>query len=317
MADVLRGILLIIIITIVAGGIAYIGDRVGHQVGRKRLSLYGIRPRYTSTIVAVGTGMVIALAVTTVALLASQFAKTAFFHLGELNNRVTQLQAQADALDQTKTLGQVVLRRDEPIWPQFAKIEGGDSPNARFRKLRQFFDATASNANQLYVPRGLKPVTKRSIDPEISKQLRHFSDFDLQAYAGYPLVLLAVADHNLFVNDPIHFSFQAWRDRLIFPAKRAIASANIKAGTPVTSPASLRLVFNQLATLVANEAMRNGMPQSFAAAIQANLTDAQSKTMSDVLHRGSGTYAVSASAHTDTYPHSGGIVIDFGLSKSR
>ena len=317
MADVLNGIVLIIIITIVAGAIAYVGDRVGHQVGRKRLTLYGIRPRHTSTIVAVGTGMLIALIVTTVALLASQFAKTAFFHLGELNNRVTQLQAQADALDQTKTLGQVVLRRDEPIWPQFLLIAAGDSSNARFKKLSQFFDATAASANQMYVRRGLKPVNKRSNDPEIAKQLRHFSDLDLQAYAGYPVVVLAVADHNLFVNDPIHFGFQAWRDHLIFPAKQPIVSANVKAGTPVTSPASLRLIFNQLAVLVANEALKDGMPQSFASAIVANISAGQSAAMGDTLRRGSGTYAVTASAETDTYPHSGAIVIDFGLSKAR
>ncbi len=317
MADVLNGIVLIIIITLVAGAIAYIGDRVGHQVGRKRLTLYGIRPRHTSTIVAVGTGMIIALAVTTVALLASQFAKTAFFHLGELNNRVTQLQAQADALDQTKTLGQVVLRRDEPVWPQFARIEATDSPPTAFKKLSEFFDATAANANEIYVRRGLKPVTKRSKDPEISKQLRHFADFDLQAYAGYPVVVLAVADHNLFVNDPIHFGFQAWRDHLIFPAKQPIASANIKAGAAVSSPATLRLVFNQLALLVANEALKNGMPQTFASAIQANVTDTQSHAMAETLRRGSGTYSVTASADTATYPHNGGIVIDFGMTKTR
>ena len=48
----------------IAGGVAYVGDRVGHQVGRKRLTLFGIRPRYTSTIIAIATGMIIALVVT-------------------------------------------------------------------------------------------------------------------------------------------------------------------------------------------------------------------------------------------------------------
>ena len=33
------GLLIVIAIAILAGGIAYVGDRVGHQVGRKRLTL--------------------------------------------------------------------------------------------------------------------------------------------------------------------------------------------------------------------------------------------------------------------------------------
>ncbi|HMD02671.1 MAG TPA: DUF3084 domain-containing protein, partial [Candidatus Baltobacteraceae bacterium] len=55
------GSALILAIVLIAGSIAYVGDRVGHYVGRRRLSLFGLRPKYTSTIVAVGTGMVIAL----------------------------------------------------------------------------------------------------------------------------------------------------------------------------------------------------------------------------------------------------------------
>ena len=60
----LRGTGIVIFIVVLAGVIAYLGDRVGHQVGRKRLTLFNIRPRYTSTIIAVATGMIIALVIT-------------------------------------------------------------------------------------------------------------------------------------------------------------------------------------------------------------------------------------------------------------
>src|SRR6202011_1659111 len=91
------GVVIVLGITIVAGVIAYIGDRVGHQVGRKRLTLFGLRPKYTSTIVAVATGMLIALSVTLVALVGSQQVRTAFFRLGQINARINDLQAQAIA----------------------------------------------------------------------------------------------------------------------------------------------------------------------------------------------------------------------------
>ena len=57
MLSVLPGIISVFGITIVAGAIAYIGDRVGHQVGRKRMTLFGLRPKYTSTLVAVWRGL--------------------------------------------------------------------------------------------------------------------------------------------------------------------------------------------------------------------------------------------------------------------
>ncbi|HEX3369662.1 MAG TPA: DUF3084 domain-containing protein [Candidatus Cybelea sp.] len=79
--EIVRGIGNVAFVMAIAGGVAYVGDRVGHQVGRRRLSLFGIRPRYTSTIVAIATGMVIALVVTLGAIFASQQVKTAFFKL--------------------------------------------------------------------------------------------------------------------------------------------------------------------------------------------------------------------------------------------
>jgi uncharacterized protein (DUF3084 family) len=93
------GLLVVVIIIVLAGAIAYVGDRVGHQVGRKRLTLFGLRPKYTSTIVAVGTGMLIALIVTLGALGASSYVRTAFFRLGTLTGRINELQAQALSLE--------------------------------------------------------------------------------------------------------------------------------------------------------------------------------------------------------------------------
>src|SRR5579871_6017494 len=98
--SILRGVGLIVFITVLAGVIAYIGDRVGHQIGRKRLTLFNIRPRYTSTIIAVGTGMLIALAITLIAIFASNQVQTAFFRLNELNQEIARAQARASALEQ-------------------------------------------------------------------------------------------------------------------------------------------------------------------------------------------------------------------------
>src|SRR5579864_3452694 len=101
--SLLRGVGIVVFIVVLAGVIAYIGDRVGHQIGRKRLTLFSIRPRYTSTIIAVGTGMLIALVITLIAIFASNQVQTAFFRLNELNAEIQKAQARANELEQKVT----------------------------------------------------------------------------------------------------------------------------------------------------------------------------------------------------------------------
>src|SRR5579863_8323366 len=118
----LRGIATVIFIAIIAGVIAYIGDRVGHQVGRKRLTIFNIRPRYTSTIIAVATGMIIALFITLIAIFASNQVQTAFFRLNEINAEIAKAQARAQELEQRVNYSPVVVNLDALMSPSVGNI---------------------------------------------------------------------------------------------------------------------------------------------------------------------------------------------------
>ncbi len=64
-----------------AGGVAaYWGDRVGQAVGKKRLSVFGLRPKYTSRVVAVATGVLIVLFTLTTLIISQQRAHRAVWH---------------------------------------------------------------------------------------------------------------------------------------------------------------------------------------------------------------------------------------------
>jgi len=79
------GIYLIGVMIVTGGAIAFIGDKLGTKIGKKRLSIFGLRPRHTSMIITVITGSLItsltmgALAVT------SENVRTALFGMEELN----------------------------------------------------------------------------------------------------------------------------------------------------------------------------------------------------------------------------------------
>src|SRR5579872_6071882 len=42
--------------------IAYLGDHIGRRLGKRRLTLFGLRPRHTAVLITVLTGMLIACA---------------------------------------------------------------------------------------------------------------------------------------------------------------------------------------------------------------------------------------------------------------
>lgn len=87
-------IFLALIIVLVSGLIAYVGDLVGRKMGRKRLTLLGLRPRHTAIVISVGVGMLIA-ALTLIATLAvNKGVREAFFTpLGQLKADLRQQRA--------------------------------------------------------------------------------------------------------------------------------------------------------------------------------------------------------------------------------
>jgi len=303
---VLSGILSVLAIAIVAGGIAYIGDRVGHQVGRKRLTLFGLRPKYTSTIVAVVTGMLIAVSVTLVALVASSEVRTAFFRIGQLNTQINQLQAQATSqqreLDTTRN-GNLVLALGAPIGP-WAVLDVNQSEDDQMRAFLAYFDATIRSANQLAARIGLQPDHKSAADPQVQynllELLRQFHENWSHAGEGnVPLLLLPIASQNLFRGETISFTFASWPDKKLFSNHQEVASIEVEGGRPLAPPE-----YNELSLRAVQALSKAGMPYPFFSqpsgfdprSFQAALTKLSS------LH---GKWRLVARTEGDLYPHSG------------
>ena len=90
------GLRLILILAIVGGLIAWLGDWLGTKIGKKRLSLFGLRPRYTSILVAVSTGVCIAVLTIGIMALSSQEARTALFGLKKLETQMQVLKEETE-----------------------------------------------------------------------------------------------------------------------------------------------------------------------------------------------------------------------------
>jgi uncharacterized protein (DUF3084 family) len=85
------GVSLIFVIVITGGIIAFFGDRIGTRVGKRRLSLWGLRPRYTSIIITILTGILIAGATMGVLTVISYDVRTALFGMEALKQQTQAL----------------------------------------------------------------------------------------------------------------------------------------------------------------------------------------------------------------------------------
>lgn len=86
------GVTLILTLVIVGGVIAYSGDRLGMKVGRKKLTLFGLRPKHTSILVTIVTGTLISAASIGVLSIASSDVRTALFNMKEIQDELQGLQ---------------------------------------------------------------------------------------------------------------------------------------------------------------------------------------------------------------------------------
>lgn len=95
--------LLVFSIIVLAGVIAYLGDILGRRIGKKKLSLFKLRPRYTAILMSVITGILIAAITLLILSIASQDVRTALFGMEELKSQITQLEEREKELQSYKS----------------------------------------------------------------------------------------------------------------------------------------------------------------------------------------------------------------------
>ena len=93
------GPILIPVLILLSGTIALIGNIVGRNIGRARLSLFGLRPRRTAQVVTITTGMVITVITLVVVLAVSREARLALFRLNDLVRETQRLEGETRRLE--------------------------------------------------------------------------------------------------------------------------------------------------------------------------------------------------------------------------
>ena len=94
------GFTLILVLALMGGLIAYLGDKRGSKIGKKRLRLFGLRPHDTSVVMTILSGILVAALTITVLTISSKEVRTALFGMKKMRAEIASLTTARDQANQ-------------------------------------------------------------------------------------------------------------------------------------------------------------------------------------------------------------------------
>ncbi|MCP4973813.1 MAG: DUF3084 domain-containing protein, partial [Prochlorococcus sp.] len=118
---------LILVLLVLGGILATLGDRLGSRIGKARLTLFNLRPRSTAVVITVLTGSLISALSLGLLLLVSRELRIGLFELKDLQSKLQNSRddleasrsAQVDVADELKT----VQRQSKALRQEVAPLQ--------------------------------------------------------------------------------------------------------------------------------------------------------------------------------------------------
>ena len=104
------GIRLMFLLAVMGGIIAFIADKLGSKIGKKKLSVFGLRPHDTSVLLTVLSGVLIALFSVGILAVSSESARTALFGMEKLQKELFRLTAEKSNAEEEYNKAMVSLK---------------------------------------------------------------------------------------------------------------------------------------------------------------------------------------------------------------
>lgn len=243
---------LILLLFIIGGMIAYIGNYVGKYIGKRRLTLFGLRPRYTATAITVISGILIAISTLAVLLIVSQDARTALLGLDQLKKEISLKSAElktanetltrmnlelAAKLQQQKELQANLETAKKEIALQLLTKKTLNREIAAARKGQVLFgngevislSLIQAGPEKEKLTTGLDKILSADKDLLIEAENTEATAAELAEKTGVYVVKLT-ATRNVWRGEIVPARFELIANRLIFKSQQEISSLDIPAG---------------------------------------------------------------------------------------
>ena len=212
-------VVLIPTLIVVSGLVAFVGNQVGRSIGRRRLALFGLRPRYTAQAITVITGMLITVVTLAVVLLVSNDARQALFHLQEIRRQIATQEQKLGRLQG----GDIVYLHDQEVLRTI--IDGREPLPVVRNRVQAFFDLAAQAARQ----RGIAPPADQAPILVLSPSGVTVNDIANDLFERRELMVVRMfSTSNTVSGAPsLEVSVITFPNRLVFRTGEAIVTATI------------------------------------------------------------------------------------------
>lgn len=201
-ADYFKLAIIIFCTGIIGGSIAFLGNQLGRYIGRKKLSIFGLRPRYTSMLITIITGLLIASLTLTIAVVLSEPIRVSLTTHQKLQQDIDKLRDQLRQLIEDYRQKDIVYRYQDIIMS--AVLE----PEPDKDKMIEVLKALISSTNQAAIEKSKDLARKRGIDykpPSRGRLVQYIPEnldevADRLRRATEPQVIFVRANHNALLS---------------------------------------------------------------------------------------------------------------------
>lgn len=216
--------------------ISFFADNVGKRIGKRKIVLFGIRPRYTAIIITSFAGGLIAIGSIIFLSFLSTDARIYLFQMKQIKQQIdlykkevkilqdkyTELTRDLSILIQTTHLGDILFLKDQPIYI-FSFYNDGSEENiynaiTEVKKLVvNRYSYKLGMKKEIYLPNVVR------IDDYAISNLRN----EIYRKRNKRIALIFVSKRNTFIGEYVDLGIYSIDDRVIVPANTILYQVDI------------------------------------------------------------------------------------------
>lgn len=231
--NVLRVAGIYLLVALVSAAIAYVGNDLGRKIGRKKLTILGLRPRHTSNFITMMTGSLIAVVTLTLFLVFTAEGRVLIGGISKTRGELNRLREEVTLWRQLLEQSRIVYGIGEPL-AQAALVPGTPVPVQRERILfgldranRIAWEAQAKIAQQVGDPK-----------PDLNAQFVTWDEEEIQRVAQTMLTadqvqgIRLVAARNTLYREQVPIRIELLPVKLVFKQGEIVASGPLDPDGP-------------------------------------------------------------------------------------
>lgn len=257
-----RLIVIFLVLALMGGSIAYLGNQLGRYIGRRKLSIFHLRPRHTSILITIFTGILIALLTMGVAALMSKDVRT--FLVG-----LESLRQQRDKLLEDINTATIIVRGGDIIFQIHDPIVAGLMPKGLSHDaIKERLVDILAQANLIAIDKNnnrLLALKKPFLGQDQKLILYNNENYnqivDQLSKSKEDQVVFVIAHQNVFLKEPVPVIFQSSPNKLVFRQGELITSITIDGRK--SRDTIFNLLYGLMRSNVRTVALKKGIIQDF------------------------------------------------------